>query len=91
MHIWITKYWETRGIYAVTRWQNPKGGTRDSAWSTPGPGRGGSAFRKGQWHLTLEEARERVKELRQRRIDSLKRKLAALTELDVSAMGSKDT
>jgi len=77
MKVYITKYWETQGIYSVDVGVEVNTPTMVSVkgvkWS--------QYFHKPDWHETWEEAVEHAEQMRQKKITSLEKKLAKLKKL----------
>lgn len=84
--IYVTKWWETKGLLQVLAEVRPSG----YAYS----GAVGMSLRQqyqpNQWYGTIEGARERIEALRKRRIATLKKQLAKLQQLNVQDMKVKD-
>ncbi len=80
MKVWITKYWDTKGIL------QKKAERCDLVSPTMIRISGLEYYHNGQWYPSLEKARERVTVLRDKKIKSLKKKLAKLEALFVKTM-----
>lgn len=79
MTIWISKYALTKGVYSTSEgapepngayYIKPSGGWAFGQW-----------FRKGMWHTTHESAVKKAEEMRQKKIQSLKKQIAALEDM----------
>lgn len=85
--VWVTKYWETRGIF--TREGHI---AEPDEFATPyfiedSPSAQRLFLRPSAYRETLEEARQQVEELRKKRIVQLRKKIEKLEALDPSTMG----
>ena len=77
MKVWITKYALTRGIFEMEVKSQSKDGTAvyGKAWDDCYRGEG------KEWHRTKESAIQKTEEMRQKKIDSLKKQIEKLERM----------
>lgn len=81
MKVWITKYALTQGIFEIeaercTNVSDDMIEQKNIQWQTYYYGEG------NEWHLTKEGAIKRAKEMREKKIKSLKKQLNKIEKLD---------